>query len=63
MDVLPVKMYTVVTKEGWLSLFPRLLVKVVHKHLPKSAQSVMGHLHMICKGLCPTPGNKTVEIN
>ena len=63
MGALPVKTYTAAIKEGWLSLFLGLLVEAVHKHLPKSAQSVMGHLHMIRKGIRSTPGNKTVEIN
>ena len=47
MGVLPVKTYTA----------------VIHKHLLKSVQSVMGHLHMIHKGIRPTSGDKTVEIN
>ena len=23
----------------------------------------MGHFHMVCKGIPPTPGNKIIEIN
>ena len=63
MGALPVKTYTTAIKEGWLSSFPGLSVEAVHKHLPKSVQSVMEHLHMIRKGIRPTPGDKTVEIN
>ena len=47
MGALSVKTYTVAIKEGWLLLFPGLSVEAVHKHLPTSAQTVMGHLHMI----------------
>ena len=35
----------------------------MHKYLPKSTQTVTGHLHMIQKGICSTPGDKTFEIN
>ena len=63
MGALPVKTYTAAIKEGWLSSFLGLSVQAVNKHLPKSAQTVMGHLHMIRKGIRPTPGKKTVEIN
>ena len=63
MGALPVKTYIAAIKEGWLSSFPGLLVEAVHKHLPKSVQSVIRHLHMIRKGIRPTPGDKTVEIN
>ena len=38
-------------------------MEVVRKHLPKSVQSAMEHLHMIRKGIRPTPGTKVVEIN
>ena len=58
-----VKTYLEAIKEGWLSSFTGLSVEAVRKHLPKSAQTVMGHLHMIRKGIRPTPGEKTVEIN
>ena len=60
MGALPVKTYTNAIKEGWLSSFPGLIVAAVRKHLPKSVQSVMGHLHMIRKGMRPTPGKKIV---
>ena len=63
MDALLVKTYTTAIKEGWLLSFPGLLVEAVHNHLPKFVQSVMDHLHMIRKGIRPTPGDKTVEIN
>ena len=63
MGALPVEMYTEAIKEGWLSSFLGLPVKSVHKHFPKSAQTVMGHLHMIRKGIRPTPGDKTIKIN
>ena len=63
MGELPVKTYTNAIKEGWLSSFLGLTVEAVQKHLPKSVQSVMGHLHMIRKGIRPTPGDKIVEIN
>ena len=63
MGALPVKTYTAAIKEGWLSSFPGLSVEAVNKHLPKSVQTVMGQLHMIRKGIHPTPGEKTVEIN
>ena len=54
MGALSVKTYTAAIKEGWLSLFTGLSV-AVHKNLPKSAQIVIGHLHMIRKGIHPTP--------
>ena len=62
MGAIPVITYTAAIKEGWLSSFPGLSVEVVYKHLPKTIQSVMGHLHMIHKGICPSPGNKIVEV-
>ena len=62
-DAFPVKTYLEAIKEGWLSSFPGLSVEAVRKQLPKPAQTVMGHLHMIRNGICPTPGEKTVEIN
>ena len=58
MGAFPVKKDLEAIKEGWLSSFPGLSVKVVKKHLPKSTQTVMGHLHMICKGIRPTPGEQ-----
>ena len=64
MGAFPVKTYLEAIKEGWLSSFPGLSVEAVRKHLLKSAQTVIGHLHMICKGICPKSGEKkTVEIN
>ena len=63
MGVHPVKTYTAVIKDGWLSSFPGMTTKAVHKHLPKPVKSVIGYLHMIHKGICPIPGNKVVEIN
>ena len=62
MGALPVKTYTAAIKEGWLSSFPGLSVEAVNKNLPKYVQTVMRHLHMILKGIRPTPGKKTVEI-
>ena len=50
MGAFPVKTYLEAIKEGWLSSFPGLSSEAVKKHLLKSAQTVMGHLHMIRKG-------------
>ena len=57
----PVETYLEAIKTGWLSLFPGLSVDAVRKHLPKSAQTVIGHLHMIRKGIRPTPGEKRLK--
>ena len=61
MGASPVKTYTEAIKEGWLLSFPDLSVEAIRKHLPKSAQTVMGHLHMIRKGICPTPREKRLK--
>ena len=58
MGAFSVKTYLEAIKEGWLSSFPGLSVEAVKKHLPKSTQTVMGYPYMICKGICPTPGEK-----
>ena len=63
MGAFSVKTYLEAIKEGLLSLIQGVTVEAARKHLPKSAQTVMGHLHMISKGIRPTPGEKTVEIN
>ena len=57
------KTYTNAIKERWLSSFPVLTVEAVQKHLPKLVQAAMGHLHMVRKGIRPTPDTKGVEIN
>ena len=37
--------------------------EAVRKHLPRSAQTLMGHLHMIRKGIRLTPEGKTVKMS
>ncbi len=41
-------------KKGWLSTFPGLTVEGVRKHLPKSIQTTMGHLHRYRQGVRST---------
>ena len=62
MGALPVKTYTNAIQKGWLITFPGLTAIAVRKHLPKLVQIAMGHLHMVRKGVRPTPGDKVVEI-
>ena len=54
MNVPAVKTYTHAKKMNWLSTFPGLSVKAVQKHLPKSDQTPMGHLHQIRKNIQST---------
>ena len=61
MGVFPVKTYLEAIKEGWLLSFPGLSIDAVKKNLLKFAQTVMGHLHMIRKGIRPTPGEKNSQ--
>ena len=58
----PVKTYSTAIQKGWLSMSPGLIAEAVWKHLPKLVQTSMGHLHMVRKGVRPTPGDKVVEI-
>ena len=44
-----VKTYTHAIKMNWLSTFMGLSVEAVQKHLPKSEQVTMGHLHQMRK--------------
>lgn len=63
MGALPVKTYLAAIKAQNISSFPGLLEGAVLKGLPATIQTKMGHLNMIWKGICPTPGMKTAEIN
>ena len=39
--------------KNWLTSFPGLTVNDIRKHLPKSIQTTMGHLHKVRKNLHP----------
>ena len=46
-----IKTYINVIKKGWLTTFPGLMVEAVQRHLPKSIQTTMGHLHRVHQNL------------
>ena len=47
---------------NWLTSFPGLTATGIRKHLPKSIQTTMGHLHKVRKNLRPTEKVTTEEI-
>ena len=48
--------------KNWLTSFPGLTSNGIQKHLPKSIQTTMGHLHKVRKNLQPTDKVTTEEI-
>ncbi|OEU17012.1 hypothetical protein FRACYDRAFT_239613 [Fragilariopsis cylindrus CCMP1102] len=48
--------------KNWLTSFPGLTSHGIRKHLPKSIQTTMGHLHKVRKNLQPTDKVTTAEI-
>ena len=48
--------------KNWLTSFPGLTSNGIRKHLPKSIQTTMGHLHKVRKNLRPTDKVTTEEI-
>ena len=48
--------------KNWLTTFLGLSSNGIRKHLPKSIQTTMGHLHKVRKNLRPTDKVTAVEI-
>ena len=48
--------------KNWLTTFPGLSSNGIRKHLPKSIQTTMGHMHKVRKNLRPTDKVTAIEI-
>ena len=57
-----VKTYINAIKNNWLTTFPGLTVEAVTRHLPKTIQTTMGHMHRVRQNIHSTQKVTTTMI-